>query len=292
MPMPDLIGGNSTLGGHTMETTDRRSFLKSAGNAAGIAGIAGVASAGLVGCPPVDTPEYTIPAWPWTYAPLEVEDVRKLGHKGYYAGGCCYGAFEGIVAALRDALGDPFDKVITDMMRFGGGGVAGYGSLCGALNGAAAAIGLVSDKATQTAIVGELLAWYAATPLPTAISNLYALNHEYLVDEMKYDGEIVSSIAGGNLCHMSVTNWCLAAELPESDVIRLERCARLTGDVAAKAVELLNAKFNGTFAPVTPVPSASATCGICHTDGGAAEPLTFTNGKMDCDLCHAPHDFK
>ena len=276
-----------------METTNRRSFLKCAGNAAGIAGLAGVTSASLVGCPPVDDPNaYTIPEWPWAYAPLDVETLRKMGHESYYAGGCCYGAFDAIVRALRIAVGDPFDKVITDMMRYGSGGVAGFGSLCGTLNGAAAAIGLVSDKATQSALVAELMSWYAATPLPTDVSNQYALNHEYLVDVMKYDGEIVASVAGGNLCHMSVTNWCLTADVPESDVMRAERCARLTGDVVAKAVELLNAKYNGTFASETPLPSASASCSACHTDGGAAAPLTFSNGKMDCDLCHAPHDLK
>lgn len=275
-----------------MDTTNRRSFLLRAGQAAGTAGFAGVAAAALTGCPPIEPSNYTIPAWPWTYAPLDVEWVRKLGHKGYYAGGCCYGAFEAIVGALRDALGDPFDKVVTDMMRFGGGGVAGYGSLCGALNGAAAAIGLVSDRATQTALVGELLAWYATAPLPTDESNEYAVNHEFLVDELKYEGPIVASVAKGNLCHMSVTNWCLVAGVAENDAMRMERCARLTGDCAAKAVELLNAKYAGTFAAVTPAPSASASCQHCHTTEGPAEPLTFTNGKMDCDLCHAPHFWK
>jgi hypothetical protein len=276
-----------------MEATDRRSFLKSAGNVAGLAGLAGIGATGLAGCPPVEEGEpYKIPAWPWVYGPLDVEQVRKLGHKGYYAGGCSYGAFEAIVGALRDLIGDPYDKVITDMMRYGGGGVAGFGSLCGALNGAAAAIGLVCDKAAQTALVGELLAWYAATPLPTDESNEYAVNGEFLVDQLKYEGPIVQNAAGGNLCHMSVTNWCLTAGVAESAPMRLERCARLTGDVAAKAVELLNAHYAGTFAPAIPVPSASASCRACHTDGGMATVLDYTNGKMDCDLCHGPHEWK
>ncbi|MDX9975619.1 MAG: hypothetical protein RBU21_21730, partial [FCB group bacterium] len=88
----------------------------------------------------------------------------------------------------------------------------------------------------------------------------------------------------------SVTKWCLAAELDENDIKRAERCGRLTGDVAAKAVELLNAHYAGTFAAVTPLPSAVASCKFCHWSNGIAEPLTYTNGKEHCDSCHEPHD--
>jgi hypothetical protein len=283
----EVVMVGSQEGEQDMETSNRRAFLTLAGKAACLTGVVG-ASAAVVGCPPPQT-EYKIPEWPWPYAPLDVEMVRKLGHQGYYGGGCCYGAFWAIVEALKEAVGDPFDKTIPDMMRYGGGGVAGFGSLCGALNGAAAAIGLVSDRATQTALVQELMAWYAVTPFPSDISNQYAVNHEFLVEELKYDGALTQSVAGGNLCHMSVTNWCIEAGVAESDVQRAERCARLTGDVAAKAVELLNAQYEGTFTAVETLPSAAASCKTCHTEGGAAHVLDYTNGKENCDLCHAPH---
>ena len=276
-----------------MQKSNRRAFLRRASEAAGVGGILGAASVGLIGCPPVDLPNdqaYTIPAWPWTYTPLDVEYVRKMGHLSFYAGGCCYGAFNGIIQTLADTVGDPFDKVATDMMRFGAGGVAGFGSLCGTLNGAAAAIGLVSDKPTQDKLVAELLSWYASTPLPTDISNQYAQDHEFFVETLKTDEWLPQSVSQGELCHMSVTNWCLASGFNEKDVQRAERCARLTGDVAAKAVELLNANHSGTFAAEHALPSASATCLVCHAPGTEAE-LKQTNGKMKCDLCHAPHDF-
>ena len=274
-----------------MKTTDRRTFLRHAGEIAGATGILGAVSAGLVGCPPIEGGAYKIPDWPWTYVPLDVEYVRKMGHLSFYAGGCCYGTFDGIVRTLAATAGDPFDKVITDMMRYGAGGVAGFGSLCGTLNGASAAIGLVSDKATQTKLVAELMSWYAVTPLPTDISNQYAQNHEFFVTELKTDEWLESSVAGGNLCHLSVTNWCLQAGFNEADVQRVERCARLTGDVAAKAVELLNAQHNGTFVSQYAAPSSSASCLVCHVPGSGSA-LSWTNGKMDCDLCHAPHEWK
>ena len=274
-----------------MESSSRRNFLKQTGKIAGITGLVGGMSAGMAGCPPPSEGEkYVIPAWPWTYGPLDVEHVRKLGHQSYYTGGCCYGAFDGIVRALVEALGDPFDKVITDMMRYGGGGVAGFGSLCGTLNGAAAAIGLVCDKATQSKLVAELMSWYAATELPTDISNEYARDHAFYVTELKTDEWLTANAAGGNLCHMSVTNWCIASGHDEKDVQRAERCARLTGDVAAKAVELLNANYAGTFVAEQVAPSASASCFGCHAPD-SANALTQTNGKMDCDLCHGPHEF-
>lgn len=40
------------------------------------------------------------PEQPWPYEPLDVEEVRKLGHKGYYDGGCAYGAFNAIISSL------------------------------------------------------------------------------------------------------------------------------------------------------------------------------------------------
>lgn len=272
-----------------MQSSNRRSFLMQTGKIAGISGLLGGMSIGATGCPPVDAPAYKIPAWPWTYIPLDVEYVRKLGHQRYYVGGCCYGAFDAIIRALTEAVGDPFDKVATDMMRFGGGGVAGFGSLCGTLNGAAAAIGLVCDKTTANNLIIELVSWYASEPLPTDISNQYAQNHEFLVDVLKTDEWLDASISGGELCHMSVSNWCKVSGFKESDIQRAERCARLTGDVAAKAVELLNANYDGTFVAEHELPSADSSCLICHAPGTPAA-LTQTNGKMDCDLCHAPHD--
>ncbi|RKY61795.1 MAG: hypothetical protein DRP99_06245 [Candidatus Latescibacterota bacterium] len=52
------------------------------------------------------------------------------------------------------------------MMACGRGGVAGWGDLCGALNGACAAVNLVVEDFTS--IIDELMAWYVREAIPTA----------------------------------------------------------------------------------------------------------------------------
>jgi len=102
--------------------------------------------------------------WPWPYEELDTEKVRILGHDSFWTGkGCAYGAFNAIIQALRDKIGDPYTTLPTEIMIYGAGGGAEWGTLCGAPNGAAAAISLVHDKATTFELVNELLGWYTTT---------------------------------------------------------------------------------------------------------------------------------
>jgi len=201
-----------------------------------------------------------------------------------------YGAFGAVVTALKDAVGSPYDFIPLDMMRYGEGGMAGSGSLCGAINGAAAAITLVAGKEHYKKPVAELLTWYTQTPFPTEISNQYAVNHEFLVDELKTDESLVQSVSGSTLCHVSVTKWCLASGYASGSKERGERCARLTGDVAAKAVELLNLPADNTFESTLSLSEAAQTCRSRHKKGDNFQAGQFTRGKEDCLSCHEdPH---
>jgi hypothetical protein len=209
--------------------------------------------------------------------------VRKRGHKAYYDGGCCYGAFQAIVAALADTVGEPFTQLPPQIMYFGEGGGAGWGTLCGAINGAAAAIGLVVDRTNTSTIVSELFGWYTQTPFPTDTSNDYAVHHLFLVN--KYDKPLPQSVSGSPLCHASVSLWCTASGIKSTAPERLERCARLTGDCAARAVEMLNAFFAGQFRPNFVTSAAVAQCQSCH---GAAIVDVVPKVKMECPQCHKP----
>lgn len=241
----------------------RRDFLVSAGGAA--AGLA-LASVGLgMLTPQVEGATVELPEYPWEQffnKPLDVEKVRELGAQYYREGnGCSEGAFR----ALIGQLGEPFSFVPSQLMNFGKGGVVAWGTLCGAINGAAAAVSLVFGRGqATTVIVNELMAWYSATSLPIT-------------------GNEVSSVAGNPLCHASISNWCKASGKKSSE--RGPRCAVLTGDVAAQAALYMNQVLAGKFVPAYPMSEETKACFDCHVGGYADDTL----GKMDCKGCHEGH---
>jgi hypothetical protein len=220
--------------------------------------------------------------WPWPYATLDREDVRKRAHKAYYEGGCCYGAFHALISALADTHGDPYTRVPTQMMYYGEGGAVGWGTLCGALNGAGAAIALVTDRTNARLIVGELFGWYTENPFPSTLSNDYAAAHVFPLN--KYDKPLQQTVSGSPLCHVSVSNWCTGSGFNATSPERAERCARLTSDVAAHAVDMLNDFFAGRFRASFVTPDSVTGCMGCHTavHPGNVQPSV----KMDCQQCH------
>jgi hypothetical protein len=220
--------------------------------------------------------------WPWPYRTLDVEDVRKRGHKLYYDGGCCYGAFYAIVQALADTVGEPFASIPPQMMYYGGGGGAGWGTLCGALNGAAAAISLVVDRTNANAVISELFGWYTVTALPSNASNDYARAHLFLVNRM--DKTLAQNAAGSPLCHVSVSEWSVASGYGANSTERAERCGRLTGDTAARAVEMLNAYFGGQFRGSFVAAPSVRECMGCHQ-----VTTVQSSVKMECQQCHKPN---
>lgn len=234
--------------------------------------------------------EKELPAWPWTYVKLDTEEVRKRGHKEYYKADCGYGAFAGIIGTLQDQVGYPFTQIPMEIMGFGAGGVASWGTTCGALLGASAAINLFFEHDKARGIVSELLGWYSREPFPSEKSNQYAVNHEFLVEEYKSDLELPPSVSNSPLCHASVSQWCRASGYASGSKERAERCGRLTGDVAAKAVELLNANLDGSFAAIFKVSEETQGCSTCHTKGENYDLGNFAFSKMECTDCHEPHD--
>jgi hypothetical protein len=135
------------------------------------------------------------PKLPWQYVMLDVEQTRKNGHLGFYEGECCYGAFSAIMKQLVDQVGSPFDQFPIELMKFGAGGVAGWGTLCGALLGSATAISLVVEAEDAKKIISELLGWYTQTPFPSDTSNQYAAKKQFLVEEYKSDQVLPQSIS-------------------------------------------------------------------------------------------------
>ncbi|MBI1389867.1 MAG: hypothetical protein GC154_15615 [bacterium] len=247
----------------------RRSFLKIVGGAAAATGIA---ATGLSPEKASAQADPTAPAWPWTCAELDPNMAAEMGYTAYSQGGCCYGAFKGLVGQLAETQGYPFTLIPLDMMRYGAGGVVSWGSLCGTLNGAAAAINLVLPSSTANPLIDELMAWYSTTALPIYVP----------------DGKetTTTSVSNSPLCHASVSKWCEASNLGVTSNERKERCARLVADVASKAAELINAQIQNAFVPENGPAAVIATCNTCHGSTGQNNVLS----KMDCNSCHEPED--
>ncbi len=258
---------------------DRKTFLQDAVKyGAGAAVGAGVLGMFVSGVSHAGTKDVV---WPYPYAVLDPERVRIKGHDTYYSGGCCYGAFHAIIDELRTVVGEPYISMPTQIMYYGSGGGAGWGTLCGAANGAAAFLSLVLTQARSTVLVNELFGWYTQTKFPTDTSNQLAVDSKYL--QNKFATALPQNSCGSILCHVSVTEWCKAAAIPVGDAKRKERCARLTGDVAAYAVKLMNDEFQKKFSALYVVPASTTGCNTCHNSTGVQPEVAAT---MECTQCH------
>ncbi|MCB2205133.1 C-GCAxxG-C-C family protein [bacterium] len=224
-------------------------------------------------------------AWPYPYAELDIEAVRIAAHDAFWSGkGCSYGAFYGIMFELRKQIGEPWDSFPPEIMIYGHGGGAGWGATCGTINGAAALISLVSEKATSDKLVNELYGWYTQVMLPTDTSNQLGVDSGY--GENKVTEALPQNESGSPLCHASVTMWCDTAKKKVGDLERKERCARVTGDTAAYAAYLLNENLLGEFNPMYVVPQEVTDCMACHGNGMNDNVAA----KMECETCHGdPH---
>ncbi|MHB1420595.1 MAG: C-GCAxxG-C-C family (seleno)protein [Bacillota bacterium] len=212
-----------------------------------------------------------VPVWPWNYTKLDPEVVRKRGYEEYFTGGCMYGAAAALLINLRAELGAPYDLIPLDIYKYGAGGVASWGTLCGALNGSSAVINMVTKD--YSGIINELFGWYTEFPFPSNKHEAYC----------KFPKQ-VTTVSKSPLCHASVSTWCDAAGAKVSSDEKKDRCAKLTGDTAARAVEMLNAQMAGSFVAVFKASEEFSHCMSCHT--GATSLLDNEQGKMNCISCH------
>ena len=198
----------------------RRDFLKSVGKVAVAASVASVIPmSGMA-----EKAEH-----PFTYVHLDSKATADRAYASFSAmGGCCIGVADAVIGQLADVVGAPFDGIPVQMFA---NGAAGYGanSLCGCIGGAAACFGVVCDAATSKELLKTLMTWYRESELPA------------------YDGgkpALAKVVPGSVNCIDSCGKFFQATGITSmGDPERINRCACLTADVAAKVVELLNEKF-------------------------------------------------
>ncbi len=217
----------------------------------------------------------TPPAWPWPYKKIDVEVVRKRGYENYFKGGCMYGAASALLSAMVETIGYPYNLIPQDMFKYGAGGSSSWGTLCGALNGSSAVINMVTKDYAK--LVSELNGWYTEFPFPSNKHEGYC----------KIKNQ-VTTVSKSPLCHQSVSIWAKAAGAKINEDAKKDRCAKLTGDVAAKTAELLNAYMvDNAFTASYKASSEFSHCLACHN--GATSALDNEQGLMNCVTCHTDH---
>jgi hypothetical protein len=240
----------------------RRSWVKVLGGAAG-AGLALTAGAGEL----VSPAPRGMRSLPWPYGPLDPDATGERAFRSYLKGHCMYGTFDAVVGQVAERLGEPYASFPFDMFVYGAGGVQGWATLCGALNGCAAAFQLLAEKPEP--LTDALFAWYEREALPDFVPKAAKLPN-------------VPSVAGSPLCHASISSWCAASGKKSYSAERKERCGVLTASVARRAVQLLDLQRAGKALPVA-LDEPSAKCAGCHEHGGVLEN---TRSKMACGGCH------
>lgn len=255
----------------------RREMLVTMGAAAGAAGLIGAGFfSNLFSKEAMASANPKLKAgFPYQYVKLDPEEAAERGYWATYEGHCMYGVFTPIAEMLAEKVGGPWKEFPVDMFRYGAAGVMHWATLCGAVNGAAAAIYLVSKEPVP--LIDEVYNWYSQASLP-----------DYTPAKPKDPNmKIIQSVSGSPLCHVSATKWCEAAGYEFFTPERADRCCRLVASTVRKTVQLLNAQQEKSFTAQYAIPAAVQDCRSCHGKGGMLEN---TNTKMSCTQCHTVED--
>lgn len=261
----------------------RRHVLSSLGTLLGCGAMAGCgeqAARLALGDPGNATPPATarplaaasLPAW--NYTPLDPAAVAETAYRIYPDGGCMYAVVGSVMTELGKTVGEPFRSFPYAMMRYGDGGIGGWGTLCGVVNGAAALIGLFhagKEKELREAMITELCAWYETASLP-----------RYQPAKPQWAQQVQPSAAGSLLCHVSISKWCQATGFEVVSMEKKERCRRVAADGAMKIVEVLNRKAKDAACTFTGLTAEPKACIACH----GPKELADSAGKMNCSACH------
>lgn len=262
---------------------DRRNAIKTiAGGvtAAGALGVMGMKSLASDATDPVPSkrPEVELNKKgkvhhdPLPYVPLDPDAVADRAFNNKLIGDCMYGVFASLVEELAEKVGGPYLTYPTTVTRYGKGGVMGWATTCGTVNGAAMAAYLVSPDPGP--VVDEVINYFQFAELP-----------DYKPADAIMD--VTPSVGESTLCHVSVSRWCEASGHQAFTKERTHRCAHLAASMARKLVMALNAQYEGNFKPAFPIPAEVQECRSCHDKGGEVEN---TRGKMNCTTCHEKHE--
>ena len=228
--------------------------------------------------------------------PLDVAAVRQTAYDRYFQGGCMYGAAAALVEGLREACRPAADEggytdwdlIPTGMFKYGSGGVAGWGTICGVLNGTAAVISMLAydAQAVISPMIDQVIGWYTVQSFPLSYSDdLETSDRSY---QALADIEVPAhTVSDSPLCHISIGKFCAAAGITLKDAsaegmnYKQDRCSKICAETAALAASLINAQLAESAETVYTTPESYASCLTCH--GTIKDQV----GKMNCHGCHS-----
>lgn len=260
------------------KTISRRNFLAGAGAVMGLAVAPSVLS----------RPEVAEAAaskdFPWSYTVLDADKVARRAYETYYSSGCMEATWWPIVEALAASsipdAATTWGTVTKNMMKYGGGGVGGWGTLCGTLNGSCAVMGAIG---APSKMIDEQMQHYANTPIPSrGVENSIAAGWVPAGTNVPAAPlvNVMTSTAHSQLCHASLSQWTMKTGVADGTIQQKDRCGKACYDMVFKAVTMLNAwKASG----VIPAGILDHTIADCQT---ACHTTPIAKGKMACDSCH------
>jgi hypothetical protein len=231
----------------------RREILTGAGKIA--AGAALVSAGGLTVLSSAEAARSRM-KYPWPYKKLDTGRAADIAYENWYKGFCAYAVTSAILGQLQEKVGKPYTYLPIEAFSFGHGGTVGWGTLCGTLFGAGIATSFAAGKDGEK-ILNDVMAWYSDTKLP-------------IYEPSKPRAAIKHTNSSGSpLCHISVGKWMDKEGVKFFSPQRKDRCARLSADVAARTVELLNAYADGAYKPA-------------HGSQAKMHQITTQNNCTDC----------
>lgn len=199
-------------------------------------------------------------AEPWPYVKIDPKKAGELAYNAWFEVYCAQATATGIMELLADKVGEPWASFPIHALKFGMGGMLGWGMTCGSIVTASLVMGLVLPKETVNDMILDIVEWYAETSLPT-----------FVPDKPKFVKDLPKTVANSPLCHISVGKWMKTANKAFNSPERRDRCARVAASVAYRTVQLLNAWKDGTYKPTNTwngpaavgIP-AQQNCNECH----------------------------
>lgn len=219
--------------------------------------------------------------WPWPYVKLDPAVTAQLAYEGWYNVGCGGTVITSIFDQLAKKVGEPYKSFPTESFAIFEGGMAGWGTICGSVNGAAVVacliIGPPTWEDTSKVVASDIMNWYSHTNMPVYVPKNPNANKT----------GIPHTISDSPLCHISVGKWMKAANAALGSDERKDRCARVSASVAYKLVQYLNRWKDGKLNvddPIWVAPkkvgiTAQYNCASCHGKKVPKPPVLKTTKK-------------